>query len=325
MDPPWESKDRSHQSREILAERGQRLARCVETAQRMLFELAETGARTAKTMYGGPGGAATHTPTVATDQSRRRRAVGTVAMGGAWLLQQCGIAGTTAATCVSARSIRGSGRGEFYARCGTRPATGEMVTNPSMSPENVHPNGVRLRGSHGFELLRDCSARLEASRCWMSMRSSRACCKPASETAGRQHRRSGQLQDGADWACSRRRSTIATCRTVRAASGSQINVRGHPRAAEDASVRCRSAVTTPPAGAWAGAEPVGAVGRRRTCLRDPEHAGSLPGAPIRTCSTRISRSDRRHLAARRHHGDAAADWGGSSSCCPRCRAVATGR
>ncbi|GAB3094193.1 glycoside hydrolase family 95 protein [Lysobacter terrae] len=163
MDPPWESKYTVNINTEMnyWPSEANALSECVEPLERMLFDLAQTGARTAKTMYGAPGWVLHHN----TDLWRQTSPVdgaqwGLWPMGGAWLLQQLWDRWDYGRDQAYLRKIYPlfKGAAEFYAAVLARdPATGEMVTNPSMSPENVHPHGAALCAGPAMDsqLLRD--------------------------------------------------------------------------------------------------------------------------------------------------------------------------
>jgi alpha-L-fucosidase 2 len=81
-------------------------------------------------------------------------------MGGAWLLQQLWDRWDYGRDQAYLRRIYPlfKGAAEFFAAVLVRdPATGEMVTNPSMSPENIHPQGASLCAGPAMDsqLLRD--------------------------------------------------------------------------------------------------------------------------------------------------------------------------
>ncbi|MGH8026930.1 MAG: glycoside hydrolase family 95 protein [Pseudoxanthomonas sp.] len=163
MDPPWESKYTVNINTEMnyWPSESNALPECVEPLERMLFDLAEAGARTAKTMYGAPGWMMHHN----TDLWRQSSPIdgaqwGLWPMGGAWLLQTLWDRWDYGRDETYLRKIYPlfKGASEFFAATLVRdPATGEMVTNPSMSPENVHPHGSTLCAAPAMDsqLLRD--------------------------------------------------------------------------------------------------------------------------------------------------------------------------
>ncbi|MGO4262304.1 glycoside hydrolase family 95 protein [Lysobacter sp. TAB13] len=163
MDPPWESKYTVNINTEMnyWPSEANALHECVEPLERMMFDLAETGARTAKTMYGAPGWVMHHN----TDLWRQTSPIdgaqyGLWPMGGAWLLQQLWDRwdyGRDRAYLAKIYPLF-KGAAEFFAATLTSdPHTGERVTNPSMSPENVHPHGASLCAGPAMDsqLLRD--------------------------------------------------------------------------------------------------------------------------------------------------------------------------
>lgn len=163
MDPPWESKYTVNINTEMnyWPSEANALPECVEPLERMLFDLAETGARTAKTMYGAPGWVVHHN----IDLWRQTAPIdgakwGLWPMGGAWLLQQLWDRWDYGRDRAYLQKIYPlfKGAAEFYAAVLVRdPATGEMVTNPSLSPENLHPHGSSLCAGPAMDsqLLRD--------------------------------------------------------------------------------------------------------------------------------------------------------------------------
>jgi alpha-L-fucosidase 2 len=171
MDPPWGSKYTININTEMnyWPSEANALHECVEPLERMLFELAETGARTAKHMYGAPGWVVHHN----TDLWRQASPIdgaqwGLWPMGGAWLLQQLWDRwdyGRDRAYLAKIYPLF-KGAAEFFAATLVRdPASGEMVTNPSMSPENVHPHGASLCAGPAMDsqLLRDLFAQCIAA------------------------------------------------------------------------------------------------------------------------------------------------------------------
>ena len=163
MDPPWGSKYTININTEMnyWPSEANALHECVEPLERMLFDLAETGARTAKHMYGAPGWVVHHNTDLWLQSSPIDGAQwGLWPMGGAWLLQQLWDRwdyGRDRAYLARIYPLF-KGAAEFFAATLVRdPASGEMVTNPSMSPENVHPHGASLCAGPAMDsqLLRD--------------------------------------------------------------------------------------------------------------------------------------------------------------------------
>lgn len=163
MSPPWESKYTVNINTEMnyWPSESNALPECVEPLERMLFELAEAGARTARTMYGAPGWVMHHN----TDLWRQTSPIdgaqwGLWPMGGAWLLQTLWDRWDYGRDPAYLRRIYPlfKGAAEFFVATLVRdPATGEMVTNPSMSPENEHPHGAAVCAGPAMDsqLLRD--------------------------------------------------------------------------------------------------------------------------------------------------------------------------
>src|SRR5690606_12475854 len=90
MHPPWESKYTININTQMnyWPAEANALPECVEPLERMVAELAESGARTARAMYGAPGWVAHHN----TDLWRATAPIdgaqwGLWPLGGAWLLQ----------------------------------------------------------------------------------------------------------------------------------------------------------------------------------------------------------------------------------------------
>lgn len=163
MDPPWQSKYTVNINTEMnyWPSEANALPECVEPLERMLFDLAETGARTARTMYDAPGWVLHHN----TDLWRQTSPIdgarwGLWPMGGAWLLQQLWDRWDYGRDEDYLRRVYPlfKGAAEFFATTLVRdPASGEMVTNPSISPENAHPQGASVCAGPAMDsqLLRD--------------------------------------------------------------------------------------------------------------------------------------------------------------------------
>lgn len=161
--PPWESKYTININTQMnyWPAEANALAECVEPLERMLFELAGRGARTARAMYGAPGWVAHHN----TDLWRATAPVdgaqwGMWPLGGAWLLQQLWDRWDYGRDLDYLRRVYPlfKGAAEFFAATLVEdPGTGAMVTAPSISPENVHPHGAALCAgpSMDAQILRD--------------------------------------------------------------------------------------------------------------------------------------------------------------------------
>ena len=173
MDPPWESKYTININTEMNywpAEAGA-LPECVEPLERMVADLAQTGAQVAKEMYGAPGWVAHHN----TDLWRQASPIdgakwGLWPMGGAWLLQPLWDRWDYGRDIDYLRRVYPLFRGaaEFFVATLVRdPDTGAMVTVPSLSPENQHPFGSSLCAGPTMDaqILRDLFAQcIEAAR-----------------------------------------------------------------------------------------------------------------------------------------------------------------
>ena len=161
--PPWESKYTININTEMnyWPSEANALHECVEPLERMLFELAAQGARTARAMYGAPGWVAHHN----TDLWRQTAPIdgaqwGMWPMGGAWLLQQLWDRWDYGRDPSYLRKVYPlfKGAAEFFAATLVEdPTTKAMVTAPSISPENQHPFGAALCAgpSMDAQLLRD--------------------------------------------------------------------------------------------------------------------------------------------------------------------------
>lgn len=163
MHPPWESKYTININAQMnyWPAEANALAECVEPLQRMVSELAETGARTARTMYGAPGWVAHHN----TDLWRATAPIdgaqwGMWPLGGAWLLQHLWDRWDYGRDPDDLRRAYPLLRGAsefFVATLVEDPGTGAMVTAPSISPENLHPHGAALCAGPAMDaqILRD--------------------------------------------------------------------------------------------------------------------------------------------------------------------------
>jgi alpha-L-fucosidase 2 len=163
MQPPWESKYTININTQMnyWPSEANALAECVEPLERMVFELAESGARTARAMYDAPGWVAHHN----TDLWRATAPIdgaqwGLWPMGGAWLLQQLWDRWDYGRDIDHLRRVYPlfKGAAEFFvATLVEDPQTGAMVTAPSISPENQHPHGAALCAgpSMDAQILRD--------------------------------------------------------------------------------------------------------------------------------------------------------------------------
>ena len=161
--PPWDSKYTININTEMnyWPAEPTALAECTAPLVEMVRGMAETGARTAREMYGARGWVAHHN----TDLWRATAPIdgaqwGLWPMGGAWL-------------CTHLWDRYDHGRDETYLRSvyplmrgaalffldvlQPDPQTGHLVTNPSLSPENVHPMGASICAGPAMDMqiLRD--------------------------------------------------------------------------------------------------------------------------------------------------------------------------
>ena len=173
MDPPWECKYTINVNTEMnyWPSEANALPECVEPLERMLFELAQTGAITARDMYGA-GGWMAHNNTdlwrVATPPDGAEWALWP--MGGAWLLQQLWDRwdyGRDPAYLAKVYPLFKGAAQFFVDTLVTDPQTGWKVTSPSLSPENQHPYGVAICAGPTMDaqILRDLFGQcIEAAR-----------------------------------------------------------------------------------------------------------------------------------------------------------------
>jgi alpha-L-fucosidase 2 len=147
LNPPWQSKYTININTEMNywpAESGN-LAESVEPLIRMVEDLAETGARTARAMYGARGWVVHHN----TDIWRATAPIdgpnwGMWPCGGAWLClhlwDRFEFSGDRAVLNRIYPVLKGAS--EFFLDTLQQSPDGEwLVTNPSISPENMHPHG----------------------------------------------------------------------------------------------------------------------------------------------------------------------------------------
>ncbi len=163
LDPPWGSKytinintEMNYWPAEVTG-----LAACTAPLIEMVRELAETGARTAREMYGARGWVAHHN----TDLWRATAPIdgaqwGLWPTGGAWLCTHLWTRyeyGRDAKWLATVYPLM-RGAAEFFVDVLQRdPSTGFLVTNPSLSPENRHPHGASLCAGPAMDMqiLRD--------------------------------------------------------------------------------------------------------------------------------------------------------------------------
>jgi len=163
LDPPWSSKWTLNINTEMNYWPAEmtNLPELVEPLERMIRDLSQTGVRTAQSLYGAPGWMVHHN----TDLWRQTSPIdgarfGIWPMGGAWLLMHLWDHFDYGRDLDYLRRVWPlfKGAAEFYvAVLQEDPATGELVTNPSISPENHHPHGSSLCAGPAMDsqLLRD--------------------------------------------------------------------------------------------------------------------------------------------------------------------------
>jgi len=165
MTPPWDSKYTININTEMNywpAEPGN-LGECVEPLTQMVLEMAETGMRTAKVMYGARGWVAHHN----TDLWRATAPIdgpysGMWPMGGAWLLQNLWEHYLFTEDKDYLKKIYPAMKGSaqfFLDTLVEEPTHHWLVTSPSVSPENRNPASVKTSicagPTMGLEILRD--------------------------------------------------------------------------------------------------------------------------------------------------------------------------
>jgi alpha-L-fucosidase 2 len=163
LNPPWQSKYTININTEMNywpAESGN-LAECVEPLIEMVKDLTVTGARTAKNMYGARGWVAHHN----TDLWRASAPIdgpewGMWPTGGAWLClhlwDRYEFSGDKAYLTRIYPALKGAS--EFFLdTLQEHPEHKWLVTNPSVSPENPHPNGSSISAgpTMDMQILRD--------------------------------------------------------------------------------------------------------------------------------------------------------------------------
>jgi alpha-L-fucosidase 2 len=161
--PPWESKytvnintEMNYWPAEVTA-----LPECVAPLVQMVRELAVTGERTARRMYGARGWVCHHN----TDLWRATAPIdgaqwGLWPTGGAWLCTHLWEHYDYGRDLAFLRSVYPLMRGAalfFLDTLHKDPATGALVTNPSLSPENAHPLGASICAGPAMDMqiLRD--------------------------------------------------------------------------------------------------------------------------------------------------------------------------
>ncbi|MFC3550517.1 glycoside hydrolase N-terminal domain-containing protein [Lysobacter cavernae] len=171
--PPWESKYTININTQMnyWPAEPTALGECVEPLAAMVEDLAKTGADAARRMYGARGWVAHHN----TDLWRQVAPIdgakwGLWPMGGAWLCEHLWERwdyGRDRALLARIQPLL-KGAAEFFVDTLVEdPRSGELVTNPSLSPENMHPHGSTLCAGPAMDsqILRDLFAHcIEASR-----------------------------------------------------------------------------------------------------------------------------------------------------------------
>ena len=150
MDPPWGSKYTININTEMnyWPAEPTNLAECVDPLIAMVMDLTDTGARTAKEMYGARGWVVHHN----TDLWRASAPIdgpgsGMWPTGGAWLSLQLwdhyDYSGDKAYLAKIYPALKGAS--EFFVDTLVEEPTHHwLVTNPSLSPENTHPGGAAI-------------------------------------------------------------------------------------------------------------------------------------------------------------------------------------
>ncbi|HTG39199.1 glycosyl hydrolase family 95 catalytic domain-containing protein, partial [Sphingomonas sp.] len=150
LDPPWQSKYTININTEMnyWPAYSANLSECAAPLVQMVRELAETGARTAREMYGARGWVTHHN----TDLWRATAPIdgaswGMWPTGGAWLcthLWEHYDYSRDAAFLASVYPVMAGAARFFLDTLQRDPRTGFLVTNPSISPENQHGHGGAL-------------------------------------------------------------------------------------------------------------------------------------------------------------------------------------
>ncbi|MGN7161906.1 glycoside hydrolase family 95 protein [Sphingomonas sp. SAFR-052] len=163
VDPPWQSKytvnintEMNYWPAEVTA-----LPECMAPFVAMMRELAITGERTARTMYGARGWVCHHN----TDVWRATAPVdgaqwGLWPTGGAWLCTHLWDHYDYGRDLDYLRSVYPILRGAalfFLDTLQVDPASGGLMTSPSLSPENIHPKGASICAGPAMDnqILRD--------------------------------------------------------------------------------------------------------------------------------------------------------------------------
>ncbi|HUL54965.1 MAG TPA: glycoside hydrolase family 95 protein, partial [Opitutaceae bacterium] len=210
MNPPWGSKYTININTEMnyWPAEPANLAECVEPLVALVEDLAQTGARTAREMYGAPGWVAHHN----TDLWRATAPIdgpqwGMWPTGGAWLClhlwDHYAYCGDRAFLAKVYPAMRGAAQ-FFLDTLVEEPTNHWLVTDPSLSPENTHPFGASVCAGPTMDeqILRDlfahCIRAAEIMGVDADLRAQLATAR--SRLAPNQIGRAGQLQEWLeDW------------------------------------------------------------------------------------------------------------------------------
>jgi alpha-L-fucosidase 2 len=264
MNPPWQSKYTININTEMnyWPAESCNLAECTEPLIAMVKDLSNTGARTAKEMYGAGGWVAHHN----TDLWRATAPIdgpnwGMWPMGGAWLCDHLWdhyeFNGDKKYLADVYPTMRGAAQ-FFLDTLVEEPEHKWLVTNPSVSPENQHPFGAAVCAGPAMdsEILRDLFSNcIEASKILNTDAEFR---KRLEDTRARlapmQIGKNGQLQEWLDdWDAQAPEQQHRHISHLYALfPSSQITPRGTPKLADAAKVtlNTRGDITTGWAIAW---------------------------------------------------------------------------
>ncbi|HEU4651811.1 MAG TPA: glycoside hydrolase family 95 protein, partial [Croceibacterium sp.] len=163
VDPPWGSKYTININTEMnyWPAHVTGLSECADPLVALIADLAVTGARTARAMYGARGWVAHHN----TDLWRATAPIdgaqwGLWPTGGAWLCTHLWDYYDYTRDLAFLRTAYPLMRGAalfFVDTLQTDPVSGQLVTSPSISPENVHPGGASVCAGPAIDqqILRD--------------------------------------------------------------------------------------------------------------------------------------------------------------------------
>ena len=171
VDPPWGSKYTANINLQMnyWLPAPANLVECMEPLLRLVEEVAITGRETARVHYGAPGWVLHHN----TDLWRATAPIdgaqwGMWPTGGAWLCVQLWdhLNFVDDEALVERLYPLIAGAAEFFAHAlVTLPGTNQLVTSPSISPENVHPQGASVCYGPAMDsqILRDLFTRRDRS------------------------------------------------------------------------------------------------------------------------------------------------------------------